>query len=75
MSEVQEIYEGDLDRNELQILLIGKKESALIRLGKKSYKQKKEKSKSLYPLDNLSKFYRYYYLHRLMLFSSMYAGG
>ena len=43
LSEVQEIYEGDLDRNELQILLIGKEESALIRvLEKKSCKQNKK---------------------------------
>ena len=43
LSEVQEIYEGDLDRNELQILLIGKEESALIRvLEKKAYKQNKK---------------------------------
>ena len=43
LSEVQEIYEGDLDRNELQILLIGKEESALIRvLEKKPCKQNKK---------------------------------
>ena len=30
------IYEGDLDRNELQILLIGKEESALIRVLEKN---------------------------------------
>ena len=40
LSEVQEIYEGDLDRNELQILLIGKEESALIRVLEKTMQTK-----------------------------------
>ena len=40
LSEVQEIYEGDLDRNELQILLIGKEESALIRVLEKNHANK-----------------------------------
>ena len=34
------MYEGDLDRNELQILLIGKEESALIRVLEKNHANK-----------------------------------
>ena len=40
LSEVQEISKGDLDRNELQILLIGKEESALIRVLEKKHANK-----------------------------------
>ena len=46
LSEVQEISKGDLDRNELQILLIGKEESALIRVLEKTHANRTKKNQN-----------------------------